>query len=124
MLVGIVLSAFNLRTAVTSLTPLLDQLGRIFGFGTTMTGVLGMMPTAAFALFGVLTPRIAHRIGLERTALLSMVMATAGLLLRSAAGGTENDVIIGHDWGAIAGTGLAAMPDSPFTKAVIMSVPP
>ena len=46
------------------------------------------------------------------------------LRVREAAGGTENDVIIGHDWGAIAGTGLAAMPDSPFAKAVIMSVPP
>jgi ABC-type antimicrobial peptide transport system ATPase subunit len=32
-------------------------------------------------------------------------------------------VFIGHDWGAIAGAGLAAMPHSPFTKAVIMSVP-
>jgi pimeloyl-ACP methyl ester carboxylesterase len=46
------------------------------------------------------------------------------LRVRSAAGGTERDVVIGHDWGAIAATGLAAMPDSPFTKAVIMSVPP
>lgn len=46
------------------------------------------------------------------------------LRVRSAAGGTERDVIIGHDWGAIAATGLAAMPDSPFAKAVIMSVPP
>ncbi|MCV7231895.1 alpha/beta fold hydrolase [Mycobacterium branderi] len=46
------------------------------------------------------------------------------LRVRSAAGGSDRDVIIGHDWGAIAATGLAAMPDSPFTKAVIMSVPP
>ncbi|UXA05757.1 alpha/beta fold hydrolase [Mycobacterium sp. SMC-2] len=46
------------------------------------------------------------------------------LRVRSAAGGTDDDVVIGHDWGAIATTGLAAMPDSPFTKAVIMSVPP
>lgn len=44
--------------------------------------------------------------------------------VRSAVGGTERDVVIGHDWGAIAATGLAAMPDSPFVKAVIMSVPP
>jgi pimeloyl-ACP methyl ester carboxylesterase len=42
----------------------------------------------------------------------------------NAVGPTGRDVIIGHDWGAIAGTGLAAMPDSPFAKAVIMSVPP
>ena len=46
------------------------------------------------------------------------------LRVRSAAGGTERDVVIGHDWGALAATGLAAMPDSPFAKAVIMSVPP
>ena len=30
-MLGIVLSAFNLRTAVTSLTPLLDMLGDAFG---------------------------------------------------------------------------------------------
>jgi pimeloyl-ACP methyl ester carboxylesterase len=46
------------------------------------------------------------------------------LRVRSAAGGTERDVVIGHDWGAIAATGLAAMPDGPFSKAVIMSTPP
>ncbi|WP_293052337.1 alpha/beta fold hydrolase [Mycobacterium sp.] len=46
------------------------------------------------------------------------------LRTRSAAGGTAHDVVIGHDWGALAATGLAAMPGSPFAKAVIMSVPP
>ncbi|MEZ0365221.1 alpha/beta fold hydrolase [Mycobacterium sp. pUA109] len=46
------------------------------------------------------------------------------LQVRSAAGGTDRDVVIGHDWGALAATGLAAVPDSPFAKAVIMSVPP
>lgn len=46
------------------------------------------------------------------------------LRVLDAAGPTSRDVLIGHDWGAIAGAGLAAMPDSPFRKAVIMSVPP
>lgn len=46
------------------------------------------------------------------------------LRVLEAAGPTGRDVLIGHDWGAIAGSGLAAMPDSPFEKAVIMSVPP
>jgi pimeloyl-ACP methyl ester carboxylesterase len=46
------------------------------------------------------------------------------LRVLDAVGPTGRDVIIGHDWGAIAGTGLAAMPNSPFTKVVIMSVPP
>lgn len=46
------------------------------------------------------------------------------LRVLEAAGPTGRDILIGHDWGAIAGAGLAAMPDSPFSKAVIMSVPP
>lgn len=46
------------------------------------------------------------------------------LRVRAASNPTESDVVIGHDWGAIAATGLAAMPDSPFRKAVVMSVPP
>ncbi|HRO27259.1 MAG TPA: MFS transporter, partial [Luteimonas sp.] len=46
-LAGITLAAFNLRTAVTSITPLLDVVGREFGFGAAMAGVIGMLPAAA-----------------------------------------------------------------------------
>ena len=46
------------------------------------------------------------------------------LRVLDAVGATGRDVVIGHDWGAIAAAGLAAMPDSPFRKAVVMSVPP
>jgi pimeloyl-ACP methyl ester carboxylesterase len=45
------------------------------------------------------------------------------LRLLDAVGPTGRDVVIGHDWGAIAGAGLAAMPDSPFVKAGLFSVP-
>lgn len=51
------------------------------------------------------------------------LMDDALRVLRSA-GPTGRDVLIGHDWGAIAAFGLAAMPDSPFDRSVIMSVPP
>ena len=111
---GIVLSAFNLRTAVTSLTPLLDELGKLFGFGATMTGVFGMMPTAAFALFGSLTPRIAQRIGLERTALAAMTLAAAGLLLRPAAGSTAG-LLLGSAV-ALAGMGIGNIVLPPLVK--------
>jgi pimeloyl-ACP methyl ester carboxylesterase len=46
------------------------------------------------------------------------------LQVLEAAGPTGRDVIIGHDWGAGTAAGLAAIPDGPFTKAVIMSTPP
>lgn len=46
------------------------------------------------------------------------------LQVHAASNPTDADVVIGHDWGAVAANGLAAMPDSPFRKAVVMSVPP
>ncbi len=50
------------------------------------------------------------------------------LRVRDALGASERDIVIGHDWGAIAATGVAALPPGhlpvPFAKAVIMSVPP
>lgn len=87
VLAGVLLAAFNLRTAVTSLTPLLDTLRAQFGFGPGIAGVLGMLPTAAFAFFGVATVRIVHRFGLEKTTALAMVLATLGLLVRGWAPG-------------------------------------
>jgi len=111
---AILLAALNLRTAVTSLTPLLDVLGQTFGFGTTMTGVLGMLPTAAFALFGVTTPAVARRLGLERTALLAMSLATVGLLLRSMAGGVGS--LLFGSVVALAGMGIGNVVVPPLVK--------
>lgn len=114
VLAGILLSAFNLRTAVTSLTPLLDSLANTFGFGATMIGVFGMVPTAAFALFGVFTPGIARRIGLERTALLSMLLAAGGLLGRGFAG--ETWLLLMSSAIALAGMGIGNVVLPPLVK--------
>lgn len=111
---AILLAAINLRTAVTSITPLLDVLGQQFGFGTTMTGVLGMLPTASFALFGVATPALARRLGLERTTLLAMLMAMAGLLLRSSAGNVGT-LLLGSVI-ALAGMGIGNVVVPPLVK--------
>ncbi|QDH71657.1 MFS transporter [Lysobacter alkalisoli] len=114
MLAGIALSAFTLRTAVTSLTPLLDRIGEGLGFGTTMTGVFGMVPTAAFAAFGVATPAIAHRLGLERTVLLAMLMAGAGLFLRGLAPGTWT--LLAASALALSGMGIGNVVLPPLVK--------
>jgi len=111
---SILLSAFNLRTAVTSLTPLLDELGVAFGFGTGTAGVFGMLPTAAFALFGVMTPRLAHRIGLEHSALTAMVLAAAGLALRGVAGSTWQ--LLASSIIALAGMGIGNVVIPPLIK--------
>lgn len=111
---AIILVSANLRSAVTSLTPLLDRLGHLFDFGSTMTGVLGMMPTAAFAVFALGTPRLIRWIGLERTAVLTMLLATAGLLLRASAGSVG--MLLAGSAVALAGMGIGNVVVPPLVK--------
>ena len=80
---AIAMSALVLRLAVTSFTPLAAQISDDLGFSSTVVGVFGMVPTAMFAVFGLLTPAIARRLGLEWTALLGMLMAGVGMLTRA-----------------------------------------
>lgn len=84
-LAGVLLVSLNLRTAVTSISPLLGEIDAEIGLGTTGMGLLGMVPTAMFALWGVLTPLLLRRAGLEAVTVLAMIAAAAGQLARAAA---------------------------------------
>ncbi|MBB4731148.1 MFS transporter [Xanthomonas arboricola] len=114
VLAAILLSAFNLRTAVTSLTPLLERIADEYAFGAPTMGALGMLPTAAFALTGVATPALLRRFGLLRTALLSMALATIGLVLRPLLPGTAG-LLIGS-LVALAGMGMGNVVLPPLVK--------
>ena len=81
-LVGVVLVSLNLRTAVTSLSPLLGVIDAEIGLGTGGMGLLGMVPTAMFALWGVLTPIALRRMGLEALTVLAMAAAASGQVVR------------------------------------------
>jgi len=99
----------------------------LHGFPDTAHGWRKVAPTLADAGWRVVAPFMR---GYAPSSVSSIGSYHVGALMDDAlrvldaAGPTGRDVIIGHDWGAIAGAGLAAMPDSPFNKAVIMSVPP
>ncbi|PPU72915.1 MFS transporter [Xanthomonas melonis] len=114
VLAAILLSAFNLRTAVTSLTPLLERIANEYAFGAPTMGALGMLPTAAFALTGVATPAVLRRAGLLRTALLSMGLATLGLVLRPLLPGTAG-LLVGS-LVALAGMGMGNVVLPPLVK--------
>lgn len=85
---GILLLAFNLRTAVTALPPVFDRVQTDLAMSVTVAGLVGTAPTAAFAVFAAAAPAVVRRLGLERTAWLAMAVAAAGHLLRAAAPGT------------------------------------
>ncbi|MFO7690232.1 MAG: MFS transporter [Cryobacterium sp.] len=84
-LVGIVLVAANLRTAVASLSPVTTLVGVDIPLGALALGVLGMLPPVCFAVFGIFTPVFARRLGLEGVLVLALLTLFAGHLLRGTA---------------------------------------
>lgn len=75
--VGIVVLALNLRTSVAALSPVVDRVGADIPLSAAGLGVLGMLPPLCFAAFGLLTPPIQRRMGIE--ALLVVALAAIGL---------------------------------------------
>ncbi|WP_435793662.1 CynX/NimT family MFS transporter [Nonomuraea glycinis] len=86
LVLGIVLAALNLRTAVTSVGPLLDQLSTALGMTSAGAGLLTTLPVLAFATVGAVTPTLARRVGEHRLLLLALVTLGVGMLVRSLVG--------------------------------------
>ncbi|WP_445520286.1 CynX/NimT family MFS transporter [Streptomyces sp. NEAU-174] len=88
MAAGLMLAALNLRPAVTSLGPLLEEVRDDLGMSGTVAGVLTSVPPACFALFGLTAPRLARRWGPGAIVCAGLAAIATGLLLRPFAGGT------------------------------------
>lgn len=82
ILIGLVLLGIGLRHAVTGLSPLLGDVREALGIDTAGATFIGMLPTLCFGAAGFLAPVIVRRIGAESTALLAVILAAAGTLLR------------------------------------------
>jgi CP family cyanate transporter-like MFS transporter len=82
VVVGIVLSALNLRPAITSLGALLEEVRDGLGMSGTAAGVLTSVPPFCFALFGVMAPRLARRFGVGAVVCAGMAAIAAGLAIR------------------------------------------
>jgi CP family cyanate transporter-like MFS transporter len=85
-LAGVLLVAANLRTAVAALSPIFDQIRADVPVDSLGVGLLGTLPPLCFAVFGLLTPLLRRRLGLESLVVAALAAITIGHLLRSAAG--------------------------------------
>ncbi|MGR6969583.1 CynX/NimT family MFS transporter [Streptomyces cynarae] len=88
LVVGIVLSALNLRPAITSLGALLEEVRDGLGMSGSVAGLLTSVPPLCFAVFGVMAPRLARRFGPGAVVCAGMAAIAAGLLIRPYAGNT------------------------------------
>ncbi|MBG0741263.1 MFS transporter [Paeniglutamicibacter antarcticus] len=82
MVAGILLVALTLRTTVTVVPPLVSTINHDLPLDPSAVGVLGMLPTAAFAVFGFLTPYVIKWASLERLTIIAMLVAIVGQICR------------------------------------------
>ncbi|MFB9163808.1 CynX/NimT family MFS transporter [Arthrobacter psychrochitiniphilus] len=83
-LLGILVMALSLRPAVSVVPPLLGELTGELGFDPASTGLLAMLPPLMFAIFGLLTPVLIRKFGLEKALVAAVFLAVAGQLVRAA----------------------------------------
>lgn len=80
--IAVILTALNLRPAITSVGPLLGDMRDSMGASATWAGVLTTMPGLCFAAAGLTAPWLSRRFGLSRAISASLVILSAGLLIR------------------------------------------
>ena len=86
LLFGVLLVASNLRLPITSIGPVIQNIGADWQLGSSALGLLTTLPLLAFALISPLAPPLAHRFGLNRTlagCLVLIILGFTGRLLPS-----------------------------------------
>ncbi|MDJ0316399.1 MFS transporter [Arthrobacter antibioticus] len=85
---GIILTALTLRGAVTVVPPLISTIDTDLPLSPATIGILGMLPTAAFGLFGFLTPYVIRLASLEKLIVASILLGIVGQVARVMVPGT------------------------------------
>ncbi len=80
---GIVLVAFNLRPAITSLGPLVGMIQEDVGLAHWSAGLLMSLPLIVFAVTSPLVPKIANRLTNEVTLIIGLTALFIGIIIRS-----------------------------------------
>ena len=83
---AILFTALNLRTAVASVPPLLDEMRTDVPLSAVAAGALTTAPVVCMAIGAPLAPRVARRIGTEAAVIALAATMAAGMLLRLAPG--------------------------------------
>ncbi len=83
LLAGILLIAFNLRPALASLGPLVDDIREATGLSNFMLGLLTTLPLAAFCFVSISAAFFTKKLGIGRVLFLALILLTIGILIRS-----------------------------------------
>ncbi|WP_369816663.1 MFS transporter [Mycobacterium sp. E740] len=103
LVVAVVLTALNLRPAITSVGPLLGHMRTSLDASATWAGLLTTLPGLCFAGAGLAAPALARRFGLGRGIAGALVVLIVGLVVRPFDGAF---VVLGGTLVATAGIAL------------------
>jgi MFS transporter, CP family, cyanate transporter len=81
---SLVLITINLRLALGSVSPVLDDIRETLGLSSSTAGLLTTAPVLCFGLAAPLAPQLARRFGQEALLLFALLGVIVGLLLRVA----------------------------------------
>lgn len=87
VLVGIILVSANLRTAATSLSPIVSEVSKDIPLDALGLGVIGMLPPIMFAAAGLFAPRLARTLGLEGAVVVAIIAMLGAFTARAFATG-------------------------------------
>ncbi|MEU8247090.1 MFS transporter [Nonomuraea sp. NPDC048916] len=104
LLAGFVLASLNLRPALAGVSPLLDEIMTDVGLSPAGGGAITTVMVVCLGVFGVVTPELARRIGLDRTLFAGLLLLAFGIVLR-----TVDGVFCLYLGAALAGTAIAVM---------------
>ncbi|MGG3468760.1 MFS transporter [Neobacillus pocheonensis] len=83
LIVGIILIAFNLRPAITSVGPLVGMIQEDVGLAHWSAGLLMSLPLLVFATMSPIVPKLANRLSNEMTLLIGLISLLVGIVIRS-----------------------------------------
>jgi CP family cyanate transporter-like MFS transporter len=82
LVVALVVTGLSMRTAVTSVGAVLDDLQAALHVSGGVAGVITTLPVICFAGLGGLTPRLSRTVGGHRLLVVALVLSVVGLALR------------------------------------------
>lgn len=101
---AVLVTSTNLRAALTSVGPAVDEIQAALGLSATVVSLLTALPLVLFGVGAFSFPALARRTSPDRLAVVLLVLVAVGLLLRSSAGVTA--LLIGTIG---AGAGIAVL---------------
>jgi len=86
LIIGVMLIGATLRVPLTSVGPLIPFIRDDLNINNMIAGFITTLPLLAFALFSPFAPKIANKVGMERTIGVSVLVLLIGMTVRSFTG--------------------------------------